>query len=228
MNDFHTSNLLRIDKTIAHEIFSGTSYPWDVLPEIIFFIQRTGPLLDANRFLNPSKNIWIAKTAKVAHTASIEGPCIIDEDAEIRHCALIRGNVVIGKNVVVGNSTELKNCLLFDCVQVPHYNYIGDSILGYKAHFGAGAIASNVRCDKKLVTVKDIDKKTFINTGLKKFGAIVGDFVEVGCNAVLCPGTVIGRDSIIYPQARVRGVIPAENIFKDSDKIIKKQIIERG
>ena len=166
----------------------------------------------------------MAKSARVFPSAYLNGPLIIDEDAEIRHCAFIRGNAIVGKGSVVGNSTELKNVILFNTVQVPHYNYVGDSILGYKSHMGAGSITSNVKSDKTLVVVKDsYDSKEEIETGLKKFGAMLGDYVEVGCNSVLNPGTVVGRNSSIYPVSRVRGVIPEGSIFKDKDNVIKKR-----
>ena len=193
------------------------------MPNIKEFIVRLGPSLSRDRFDNPQENVWIAKTANIFDTAYIAGPCIIDEGAEVRHCAFIRGSVIVGKNAVVGNSTELKNCLLFDGVQVPHYNYVGDSVLGYKAHLGAGAITSNVKSDKTPVAVKHSDTNTVLNTELRKFGAVVGDYTEVGCNTVLCPGTIIGRECIIYPQSRVRGVVNAGSIYKDAEHIIKRQ-----
>lgn len=205
MNNCSVNNLLDLGKTIAKELFDEVTFPWEVLPNIKEFIVRLGPSLSRDRFDNPQENVWIAKTANIFDTAYIAGPCIIDEGAEVRHCAFIRGSVIVGKNAVVGNSTELKNCLLFDGVQVPHYNYVGDSVLGYKAHLGAGAITSNVKSDKTPVAVKHSDTNTVLNTELRKFGAVVGDYTEVGCNTVLCPGTIIGRECIIYPQSRVRG-----------------------
>ena len=223
MNNCSVNNLLDLGKTIAKELFDEVTFPWEVLPNIKEFIVRLGPSLSRDRFDNPQENVWIAKTANIFDTAYIAGPCIIDEGAEVRHCAFIRGSVIVGKNAVVGNSTELKNCLLFDGVQVPHYNYVGDSVLGYKAHLGAGAITSNVKSDKTPVAVKHRDTNTVLNTELRKFGAVVGDYTEVGCNTVLCPGTIIGRECIIYPQSRVRGVVNAGSIYKDAEHIIKRQ-----
>ena len=223
MNNCSVNNLLDLGKTIAKELFDEVTFPWEVLPNIKEFIVRLGPSLSRDRFDNPQENVWIAKTANIFDTAYIAGPCIFDEGAEVRHCAFIRGSVIVGKNAVVGNSTELKNCLLFDGVQVPHYNYVGDSVLGYKAHLGAGAITSNVKSDKTPVAVKHSDTNTVLNTELRKFGAVVGDYTEVGCNTVLCPGTIIGRECIIYPQSRVRGVVNAGSIYKDAEHIIKRQ-----
>ncbi|MEH2942100.1 UDP-N-acetylglucosamine pyrophosphorylase [Lachnospiraceae bacterium KK002] len=215
------SNLYNLSETLASELFQGLTYPWEALPKISAFICKLGETLDAEKYEQRGENIWIARTAKVAPTASINGPVIIDEEAEIRHCAFIRGNAIVGKGAVVGNSTELKNVVLFNKVQVPHYNYVGDSILGYKSHMGAGSITSNVKSDKTLVVVKD--KEQEIATGLKKFGAMLGDEVEVGCNSVLNPGTVVGRNSNIYPLSMVRGVIPAKSIYKQKNDIVEKQ-----
>ena len=223
MNNCSVNNLLDLSKTIAKELFDDVIFPWEVLPNIKEFIIKLGAVLDQNKFDNPQENVWIAKTANRYDTAYLSGPCIIDEGAEVRHCAFIRGSVIIGKNAVFGNSTELKNCLLFDNVQVPHYNYVGDSVLGYKAHLGAGAITSNVKSDKTLVTVKQSETNTVLQTELRKFGAVIGDNTEVGCNTVLCPGTIIGRECIIYPQSRVRGVVNARSIYKDPEHIIKRQ-----
>ena len=221
MNNCSVNNLLDLSKTIAKELFDDVIFPWEVLPNIKEFIIKLGAVLDQNKFDNPQENVWIAKTANRYDTAYLSGPCIIDEGAEVRHCAFIRGSVIIGKNAVVGNSTELKNCLLFDNVQVPHYNYVGDSVLGYKAHLGAGAITSNVKSDKTLATVAIDGHK--LTTGLKKFGAMLGDHVEVGCNSVLNPGTVIGRNSNIYPLSPVRGCVPADSIYKNAKEIVKKK-----
>lgn len=218
------SNLYDMSETIASKIFEGLTYPWEVLPRIGAFIVELGNTLPEDRFEKHGENVWIAKSAKVFDSANINGPCIIDEDAEIRQCAFIRGNVIVGKGAVVGNSTELKNVILFNKVQVPHYNYVGDSILGFKAHMGAGSITSNVKSDKTLVVVKNGDDH--IETGLKKFGAMLGDNVEVGCNSVLNPGTVIGRKTNIYPISRVRGVIPENSIFKAADDIVLKKEIK--
>ena len=210
--------------TIAEKIFEGATYPYEVLPKISEFILELGKTLPADKFECREGNVWVAKSASVAPSAYIHGPAIIDEEAEIRHCAFIRGNAIVGKGAVVGNSTELKNVIIFNSVQVPHYNYVGDSILGYKSHMGAGSITSNVKSDKTLVVVKDVyDTKEEIETGRKKFGAMLGDHVEVGCNSVLNPGTVIGRNSNIYPLSRVRGVIPANHIFKDKDNVVHKK-----
>ena len=221
MTQYNITNLYDLSQTIAASLFEGKEYPWEVLPEISEFIVKLGASLDEEKFDKVGDNIWIAKSAKVAPTASINGPCIIDEDAEIRHCAFIRGNAIVGKGAVVGNSTELKNVVLFNKVQVPHFNYVGDSILGFKAHMGAGSITSNVKSDSSLVVVKS--KEGEIATERKKVGAMLGDHVEVGCNSVLNPGTVIGRNSNIYPTSCVRGCIPANHIFKNKNEIIMKK-----
>lgn len=221
MKQYNISNLYDLTQTIAAELFEGKEYPWEVLPEISKFILKLGESLDADKFEKQGENIWIAKSAKVAPTACINGPCIIDEEAEVRHCAFIRGNAIVGKGAVVGNSTELKNVVLFNKVQVPHYNYVGDSVLGFKAHMGAGSITSNVKSDKTLVVVKAAEGQ--VETGLKKMGAMLGDNVEVGCNSVLNPGTVIGRCSNVYPTSCVRGCIPANHIFKNQNEIVLKK-----
>lgn len=212
--------LYDLNETIAAKLFEGLTYPWEALPKIGEFIVKLGETLPTDKFEKRGENVWIAKSAKVFPSAYINGPAIIDEDAEIRHCAFIRGNAIVGKGAVVGNSTELKNVVLFNKVQVPHYNYVGDSILGFKAHMGAGSITSNVKSDKTLVVVKAGEEK--VETGLKKFGAMLGDNVEVGCNSVLNPGTVVGRGSNIYPTSCVRGFIPADSIYKNKDEIVKK------
>ncbi len=212
--------LYDLNETIAKELFDGLTYPWEALPKISEFIVKLGETLSEEKYEKRGENVWIAKSAKVFPSAYINGPAIIDEEAEIRHCAFIRGNAIVGKGAVVGNSTELKNVVLFNKVQVPHYNYVGDSILGYKAHMGAGSITSNVKSDKTLVVVKS--KEEQIETGLKKFGAMLGDNVEVGCNSVLNPGTVVGRSSNIYPTSCVRGFIPEDSIYKNKDEIVKK------
>jgi len=216
-----TTDLLDLSRTIAADLFAEVEYPWLVLDDIKGFIVKLGKSLPADQFDHPSEDVWIAKSAKVYPSAYVAGPCIIDEEAEVRHCAFIRGSAIVGKKAVVGNSVELKNVVLFDGVQVPHYNYVGDSILGYKAHMGAGSITSNVKSDKTLVVVHDRDEN--IPTGRKKFGAILGDFAEVGCNSVLNPGTVIGRSSNVYPTSCVRGVIPPCHIFKSQDHIVPKR-----
>ncbi len=213
--------LYDLRETIAADLFAGAVYPWELLPRIHDFILELGEKLDPEIYEKKGENIWIAKSAKVAPTACLNGPLIVDEDAEIRHCAFVRGNAIVGKGAVVGNSTELKNVILFNKVQVPHYNYVGDSILGYKAHMGAGSITSNVKSDKTLVVIKgDGDQ---IPTGLKKVGAMLGDRVEVGCNSVLNPGTVIGRDSNVYPTSMVRGVVPGNSIFKKTGEVVQKK-----
>lgn len=213
-------NLYNLSETIAAEIFEGKTYPWEVLPLIKEFIVRLGKSLSPEEYQQVGEDIWVAKSAKIAPTASISGPCIIGKNAEIRQCAFIRGSAIVGEGAVVGNSTELKNVILFNKVQVPHYNYVGDSILGFKAHMGAGSITSNVKSDKKLVVVHGEDYD--IETGMKKFGAMLGDCVEVGCNSVLNPGTVVGRESNIYPLSCVRGVVPEKSIFKNRQEIVKK------
>ena len=214
------SNMYTLSETIAAGLFEGAEYPWEVLPKIHDFILELGKTLPADKFEKRGEDIWIAKSATVAPTACLNGPLIVDEEAEIRHCAFVRGNAIVGKGAVVGNSTELKNVVLFNKVQVPHYNYVGDSVLGFKSHMGAGSITSNVKSDKTLVAVKSADEK--IETGLKKMGAMLADHVEVGCNSVLNPGTVIGRNSNIYPTSCVRGCIPANSIYKNEKEIVEK------
>lgn len=213
--------LFDLQETIAAQLFEGLTNPWEVLPKIHDFILQLGETLSADLYEKRGDNIWIARNAVVAPTASLNGPLIIDQEAEVRHCAYIRGNAIVGKGAVVGNSTELKNVILFNKVQVPHYNYVGDSILGYRAHLGAGSITSNVKSDKTLVAVKR--GEISIDTGLKKMGAIIGDGVEVGCNSVLNPGTVIGRNSNIYPISRVRGIVPENCVYKDAEHIVAKE-----
>lgn len=220
VQEISVKELYTLEETIASELFEGVTYPWEVLPKIKDFIISLGNTLSNDIYEKKGENVWIAKSAKVAPTACINGPCIIDENAEIRHCAFIRGNAIVGKGSVVGNSTELKNVVLFNNVQVPHYNYVGDSILGYRSHMGAGSITSNVKSDKTLVVVKTPEEN--IETGLKKFGAMLGDFVEVGCNSVLNPGTVVGKQTNIYPTSCVRGFIPAGSIYKKQGEIAGK------
>lgn len=212
--------LLDTSKTIAKDIFNDKIYPYEVLPKIAEFILKLQKQLNKDEFNIIDENVYIHKSVKVYETANIFGPCIIDEGTEIRPGAFIRGNAIVGKNCVVGNSTELKNVIIFDNVQVPHYNYVGDSILGYKSHMGAGSITSNVKSDKTLVKI--IDGEKVYETGLKKVGAILGDNVEIGCNSVLNPGTVIGRGSNVYPLSSVRGVVPENSIYKSSENIVKK------
>lgn len=209
-----------LDQTMAKELLESRTYPWEVLPLISEFIVKLGSTLSEEEYEKRGENVWIAKSAKVAPTAFINGPAIIGKDAEVRHCAFIRGNALVGEGAVVGNSTELKNVILFNKVQVPHYNYVGDSILGYKSHMGAGSITSNVKSDKKLVVVKGASGN--IETGLKKFGAMLGDEVEVGCGSVLNPGTVIGSHSNIYPLSSVRGFVPAHSIYKRQGEVVEK------
>lgn len=217
-------NLYDLTQSIAGEYLAQFTYPWEALGGISDFIREIGPKLDLEVYEKRGEDIWVAKSATIAPTASLNGPLIIDEDVEVRQCAFIRGSAIVGKGSVVGNSTELKNVIIFNSVQVPHYNYVGDSILGYKSHMGAGSITSNVKSDKTLVVVKDkFDSGEEIETGRKKFGAMLGDHVEVGCNSVLNPGTVIGRDCNVYPLSSVRGVIPAEHIFKDAQHVVKKE-----
>ncbi len=221
MEQAKITNLYDLKESIAGDYLAQFEYPWEALKGIADFIRELGPTLDAEKFEKRGEDIWVAKSAKVAPTACLNGPLIIDEEAEIRHCAFIRGSAIVGKGTVVGNSTELKNVILFNTVQVPHYNYVGDSILGHRSHMGAGSITSNVKSDKTLVVVKGNGEE--IKTGLKKFGAMLGDYVEVGCNSVLNPGTVIGRHTNVYPLSSVRGVIPAESIFKSKDEIVWKK-----
>ena len=220
MEECKICNLYSLDQSIARKLLESAVYPWEVLPKIKEFIIELGNQLNKDEYEQKGENVWIAKTAKVAPTAYINGPAIIGKDAEIRHCAFIRGNAIIGEGAVVGNSTELKNVILFNKVQVPHYNYVGDSILGYKSHMGAGSITSNVKSDKKLVVVKNGDAK--IETGLKKFGAMIGDNVEVGCGSILNPGSVIGKNTNIYPLSSVRGVIKENSIYKNQNEIVQK------
>ena len=213
--------LYDLTKTIAAPLFEGKTYPWEALDGIKDFILKLGETLPAEEYDHPSEGVWIAKDAKVFASAYIGAPCIIDHGAELRQCAFVRGNAIVGKNAVVGNSCELKNVVLFDNVQTPHFNYVGDSILGYKSHMGAGSITSNVKSDKTLVVIKNGAER--IETGRKKVGAILSDYVEVGCNSVLNPGTVIGRHSNIYPVSCVRGVIPADSILKSSGEVVHKK-----
>ena len=209
-----------LDETIAKDLFEGVTYPWEVLPKIGAFIKDLGATLDPEEYEKRGEDIWVAKSATVFESAYIHGPAIIGKDAEVRHCAFIRGNAIVGEGAVVGNSTELKNVVLFNKVQVPHYNYVGDSVLGYKAHMGAGSITSNVKSDKKLVKVHTSEGD--IETGLKKFGAMIGDEVEVGCGSVLNPGTVIGKCSNIYPLSSVRKSVPANSIYKNQGEVVTK------
>lgn len=221
MKELTVNELYNLEETIAKDIFAEVEYPWEVLPKIHDFILLLGESLDKEEYEKKGEDIWIAKSAKVAPTASIHGPAVIGKNAEIRHCAFIRGNAIVGEGAVVGNSTELKNVILFNKVQVPHYNYVGDSILGYKSHMGAGSITSNVKSDKTLATIRT--PEGIVETGLKKFGAMLGDEVEVGCGSVLNPGTVVGKHTNIYPLSMVRGFVPGGSIYKKQGEVVAKQ-----
>lgn len=214
------NELYTLDETIAKDLFEGATYPWEVLPKIGAFILELGKTLSEDEYDKVGEDVWIAKNAKVFESAYIHGPAIIGKETEVRHCAFIRGNAIVGEGAVVGNSTELKNVVLFNKVQVPHYNYVGDSILGYRSHMGAGSITSNVKSDKKLVIVKTPEEK--IETGIKKFGAMLGDCVEVGCGTVLNPGSVVGKNTNIYPLSSVRGYVQAGSIYKKQGEIAEK------
>lgn len=218
---YKTKELFSLDKSLAGEYLSKFEYPWQALSGIKALILTLGERLNKNEYDEISENVWVHKSVKIAPTAYIGAPCIIGKDTEVRQCAFIRSSALIGEGCVIGNSTEVKNAIIFDSVQVPHFNYVGDSILGYKSHLGAGAVTSNVKSDRSLVTVKTADGR--IETGLKKFGAMVGDNVEVGCNSVLNPGTVIGRNSNIYPLSSVRGSVPENSIFKNQSTIVIKE-----
>ena len=221
IQSYTTSRLFDLNFTLAKGLLEQYEYPWEVFPLIGQYIISIGRELPLDEYDYMGDNVWIGKTAKVAANATIAGPSIIGRGAEIRHCAYVRGNALVGEKAVVGNSTELKNVILFDQVQVPHYNYVGDSILGHKSHMGAGAITSNVKSDKSLVVLRFGEDR--IETGLRKFGAILGDGVEVGCNGVLNPGTIIGRNSVVYPLSMVRGIVPANSILKNTGEIVEKK-----
>ena len=220
MEECKVENLYNLKETIAKELLEKVEYPWEVLPQIKDYILELGKKLDLEKYEKIDEDIWIAKTAKVMSTAHIQGPVIIGERAEIRHCAFIRGKAIVGEDAIVGNSTELKNVILFNQALVPHFNYVGDSIIGFKSHMGASSITSNVKSDKKLVIVKK--GKEQLETGMKKFGAMLGDEVEIGCGTVLNPGTVIGKNVSIYPLSSVRGVIPENSIYKNQNEIVEK------
>lgn len=220
MEECKVCKLYNLEETIAKELLETVTYPWEALDQIAEYIIKIGNKLDPEKYKKVGEDVWIAKSATVMPTAYIQGPAIIGENAQIRHCAFIRGKAIIGNEAVVGNSTELKNVILFNKVQVPHYNYVGDSILGYKAHMGAGAITSNVKSDKKLIIIKNGENK--IETGIKKIGAMLGDEVEVGCGSVLNPGTIVGKNTNIYPLSSVRGVIPPKSIYKNKNEIVQK------
>ncbi len=218
--DLEIKNLFQLEHTMAAKLLSSITYPWEALTEIGTFILELGKELSEEEYEKRGENVWVAKDAVIAPTACINGPAIIGKGAEVRHCAFVRGNAIVGEKAVVGNSTELKNVILFDCVQVPHYNYVGDSILGYKSHLGAGSITSNVKSDKTLVVIHADEE---IATGLKKMGAMVGDGVEVGCGSILNPGTIIGRNSNVYPLSVVRGCIPRNSIYKKAGEVAEKR-----
>ena len=220
LKDFTISNLFDLNETIAAELFEGKTYPWEVLGDISDYIIALGNKLPQDRFEKRGENIWVAKSATVFDSAYIGGPCIIDENATVRQCAFIRGSAIVGNGTTVGNSTELKNVVLFNKVEVPHYNYVGDSVLGFHAHMGAGSITSNVKADKKNVVIHCGEEN--METGLRKIGAMLGDWADIGCNSVLNPGTVIGRNSNIYPTSCVRGVIPADSIYKTGGVVVHK------
>jgi NDP-sugar pyrophosphorylase family protein len=222
MQDYRIENMYDLSQTIAADLFAGKEYPWEVLGDISDFIVKLGNTLPADRFEKRGENVWVAKSAKIFDSAYIGGPCIIDEEAEIRQCAFIRGSAIVGKKAVVGNSTELKNVVLFDLVQVPHYNYVGDSVLGVHAHMGAGSITSNVKADNKEVVIHAGEEN--METGRRKIGAMLGDYVDIGCNSVLNPGTVIGRHTNVYPVSMVRGCVPAFHIYKDKDHVVEKRM----
>ena len=221
MNNVKITELYDLTHTIAADYLKQFTYPWEALKGIGELIISLGNQLNPDEYDNPAENVWIHKTAKVFPSAYIGAPCIIGANTEVRHCAFIRGSALVGDNCVVGNSVELKNVIIFDNVQTPHYNYVGDSILGYKSHMGAGSITSNVKSDKTNVVIKSNSET--IETGIKKIGAMLGDYVEVGCNSVLNPGTVVGRNSNIYPTSCVRGVVPADSIWKTGGVVVSKK-----
>ena len=221
MNDVKITDLYSLEHTLAADYLRGFTYPWEALKGISDLIVSLGNSLDPDEYDNPLENVWVHKTAKIFPSAYLGAPCIIGANTEVRHCAFIRGSALVGENCVVGNSVELKNVIIFDNVQTPHYNYVGDSILGYKSHMGAGSITSNVKSDKTNVVIKSTDEQ--LETGIKKIGAMLGDCVEVGCNSVLNPGTVIGKNSNIYPTSCVRGVVPANSIYKTGGVIAAKR-----
>ena len=214
--------LLTLSHTLAAPLFEGKRYPWEILSELKEFIRKLGATLSHEEYDEVSPEVWVHKTAKVAPTALIQGPTVIGAGTEVRHCAFIRGSALVGEGCVVGNSTEIKNAVIFDSVQIPHYNYVGDSILGFRSHMGAGVVASNFRSDKGNVNVHDGNET--IETGLRKLGAILGDGSDVGCNSVLCPGSVVGRDCIVYPLSRVRGYLPERSIFKGDGVVVPRKI----
>lgn len=221
---YRINDLYDLDHTLAKDYLNQFEYPWEALKGIKEFIIELGKTL-GDDYEQREENVWVHKTATVFNSAYLGAPCIIGANSEVRHCAFIRGSALIGENCTVGNSVELKNVIIFDNVQVPHYNYVGDSILGFKSHMGAGSITSNIKSDRTLVKIKNISDGEVIETGIKKIGAMLGDYVEVGCNSVLNPGTIIGRNTNIYPTSCVRGVIPENSIFKNINNIVKKENI---
>ncbi|MDD6212859.1 MAG: UDP-N-acetylglucosamine pyrophosphorylase [Clostridiales bacterium] len=221
MNNYKVKDLFDLNHTLAKPLLEQAEYPWEVLGQIKEFIIQLGHSLSAEEYDEVAENVWIAKTAKIAPTAFINGPAIIGKNTEVRHCAFIRGSALVGEDAVVGNSTELKNVILFDRVQVPHYNYVGDSILGYHAHMGAGSITSNIKADQTSVTIRF--PETIWNTGLRKMGAMLGDWVDIGCNSVLNPGTIIGPHTNVYPLSMVRGAVAAHSIYKKAGEVVEKQ-----
>ena len=218
---YKTNNLLDLNYTVAKSYLEKYEYPWEAIPEIKNFILEIGRKLDKEEYEEIKENVWIHKSASVDENVVIIGPAIIGKESQIRHCAYIRENVIIGEGCTIGNSCEIKNSIIFDNSQVPHFNYVGDSLMGYRSHMGAGSIVSNLKSDKSNITVRNVDEK--IDTNLRKFGAIIGDGVEIGCNSVLNPGTIVGRNSNVYPLARVRGVVPENSIYKDEDNIVEKR-----
>ena len=218
---YKTNNLLNLNYTVAKNYLEKYEYPWEAIPEIKNFILEIGRELDKQEYEEIKENVWIHKSTSVDENVVIIGPAIIGKESQIRHCAYIRENVIIGEGCTIGNSCEIKNSIIFDNSQVPHFNYVGDSLMGYRSHMGAGSIVSNLKSDKSNITVRNVDEK--IDTNLRKFGAIIGDGVEIGCNSVLNPGTIVGRNSNVYPLARVRGVVPENSIYKDEDNIVEKR-----
>lgn len=224
MENAKICNNYNLEETIAKDYLAQFTYPWEALAGISDYIKELGPTLDKEKFDEVAENVWVAKSAKVAPGAHLGAPLIVDEDAEIGHCAFIRTSAIVGKGAYVGTASEVKNAILFNGVQVPHYNYVGDSVLGHKAHMGAGAITSNLKADKTNIVVKDCyDTQEAIETGIRKIGAMLGDYAEIGCNSVLNPGTVIGRNSNVYPLSPVRGVVPANHIYKDKENVVAKK-----
>lgn len=223
MSFLKTAEMYDLSHTLASDLLGNTVYPHEALPKIKETVLKIGATLSDEEYTKTGDDVWISRTATVAPSACIAGPCIIGHNTEVRHCAYIRGSAIIGNGCVIGNSTEVKNAIIFDGVQVPHYNYVGDSILGYKSHMGAGSIASNFRSDKKNIVIHS--GEDIMDSGMRKIGAMLGDFAEVGCNSVLCPGSVVGRNSIVYPLTRLRGTVPADSICKgDCENTVKRKM----